>query len=78
MEGDDLIRHPVGHRERIHLSPAFLVRRLRMCVATGCRPTKNAMTATHQAIRHVHTDLVSRRYKPNLPWLVRRPLLVGE
>jgi hypothetical protein len=31
----------LGQRECIHLSPAERVRRLRMCVATACRPTKN-------------------------------------
>src|SRR5471032_1306166 len=49
-----------------------------MCVATACRPTKNDYDST--AARHSSSAPGSAWAlpEPNLPWLVRRLLPVGE
>ena len=53
----------VGQRECIHLSPALLAGRLRMCVATACRLTKNKYDSN--AERHSSSGPGSVDRRPN-------------
>ena len=61
----------IGRRQYIHLSPTIAVYRLRMCVATAFRLTKNEYDSHAERAFDECAQSVSRRDELNWPWLVR-------